>query len=177
MLTAPGTRFAALERRRHALLAELETLGDSALSFRPAPGAWSILEVVHHLVLVEQGILRPAHDGPAQLRRRRNFRERVGCAAVWLVFKLGLRVKIPTKRVRPQPGLNLSRLEQEWAASRTSLEAYLDSTPASMPSETMFRHPIGGPMNVEQTLLFLTRPFDHHRRQISRIRRSGAFPA
>jgi uncharacterized damage-inducible protein DinB len=158
-------------------LGELETLDDSALSFRPAPGTWSILEVVHHLVLVEQGIMRAAHDGPAQSRRRKNLRERVGCAAVWLVFKLGLRVKIPTNRVRPQPGLSLSRLEQEWAASRTSLEAYLDSTPAAKRSETMFRHPIGGPMNVEQTLLFLTRHFDHHRRQISRIRRSGAFPA
>lgn len=177
MLAAPRTRFAALERRRQALLAELETLDDAALSFRPAPGAWSILEVVHHLVLVEEGVLQAAHDGPGRPRRRKNLRERVGCAAVWLVFKLGLRVKIPTKRVRPQPGLSLSRLEQEWAASRTSLEAYLDSTRASMPSETMFRHPIGGPMNVEQTLLFLTRHFDHHRRQISRIRRSGAFPA
>ena len=177
MLAANRTRFAALERRRQALLGELETLGDSALSFRPAPGTWSILEVVHHLVLLEQGILRAVQDEPAQPRRRRNLRERVGCAAVWLVFKLGLRVKIPTNRVRPQPGLPLSRLEQEWAASRASLEAYLDSAPASMPSETMFRHPIGGPMNVEQTLLFLTRHFDHHRRQISRIRRSGAFPA
>ncbi len=177
MLAAPRKRFASLERRRQALLAELETLGDAALSFRPALGAWSLLEVVHHLVLVEQGILQPVQDGPDQPRTRRNLRERVGCTAVWLVFKLGLRVKIPTKRVRPQPGLGLSRLEQEWAASRTSLEAYLDSTPASLPSEMMFRHPIGGPMNVEQTLLFLTRHFDHHRRQISRIRRSGAFPA
>jgi uncharacterized damage-inducible protein DinB len=177
MLAANRTRFASLERRRQALLGDLETLGDAALSFRPAPGTWSLLEVVHHLVLVEQGILRPGHDRPDQPRRRKNLRERVGCAAVWLVFKLGLRVKIPTNRVRPQPGLSLSRLEQEWAASRMSLEAYLDSTPASMPSETMFRHPIGGPMNVEQTLLFLTRHFDHHRRQISRIRRSGAFPA
>jgi uncharacterized damage-inducible protein DinB len=177
MLAANRTRFAALERRRQALLGELETLGDSALSFRPAPGTWSLLEVVHHLVLVERGILQPVQDEPAQPRRRRNLRERVGCAAVWLVFKLGLRVKIPTKRVRPQPGLSLSWLDREWSASRTSLEAYLDSTPASKPSETMFRHPIGGPMNVEQTLLFLTRHFDHHRRQISRIRRSGAFPA
>lgn len=177
MLAAPRTRFAALERRRQALLGELETLGDAALSFRPAPGTWSILEVVHHLVLLEQGILRAAHEGPAQPRRRKNLRERIGCAGVWLVFKLRLRVRIPTNRVRPQPGLPLSRLKQEWAACRTSLEAYLDSTPASKLNETMFRHPIGGPMNVEQTLLFLTRHFDHHRRQISRIRRSGAFPA
>ncbi len=177
MLAAPRTRFAALERRRQALLGELETLGDAASSFRPALGTWSILEVVHHLVLVEQGILRAAHDGPGQPRRRRNLRERIGYAGVWLVFKLGLRVKIPTSRVRPQPGLPLSRLKREWADARTSLEVYLDSTPASKLSETMFRHPIAGPMNVEQSLLFVTRHFDHHRRQISRIRRSGAFPA
>ena len=66
---------------------------------------------------------------------------------------------------------------EEQADARTSLEVYLDSTPASKLSETMFRHPIAGPMNVEQSLLFVTRHFDHHRRQISRIRRSGAFPA
>ena len=177
MLAAPATRFAALQRRRQALLRELETLRDAALSFRPAPGVWSILEVVHHLVLVEQGIVQAAQDAPAQPRRRRSLRERVGYAGVWLVFKLGLRVRIPTNRVRPQPGLGFSRLKQEWAASRTSLKAYLDSTPASKLSETIFRHPIGGPMNVEQTLLFLIRHFDHHGRQISRIRRSGAFPA
>lgn len=177
MLSELQTQFDALEQRRHRLLSELARLGEAQLSFRPAPGAWSLLEVVHHLLLVDQAILRAAAHRPVQGRMRRSVRQRIGYAAVWLVLKLGVRVKIPVRSVAPQVGVSLGELREQWGDTRMALQARLNSITERTMRHALGRHPIAGPLNAVQTLLFLTRHFDHHARQINRIQGAAGFPA
>ncbi len=175
MLSKLQTRFDALEQRRHRLLGELARLGEAQLRFQPAPGAWSLQEVVHHLLLVDQAVLRAA-DRAAEVRMRRSLRERIGYVAVWLVLKLGVRVRVPVRGVAPQVGISLSELQEQWGETRIALKACLNSFTERTMQHTVARHPVGGPLNAVQTLLFLTRHFDHHMRQINRIQRAAGFP-
>jgi hypothetical protein len=50
----------ALDNQREALLDELEALDLAALRARPRPGAWSILEIVEHVVVAEEEALDQA---------------------------------------------------------------------------------------------------------------------
>ncbi len=176
MVSKLQTRFDALEQRRHRLVGELARLGEAQLRFQPAPGAWSLQEVVHHLLLVDQAVLRAA-DRAAEVRMRRSLRECIGYVAVWLVLKLGVRVRVPVRGVAPQVGISLSELQEQWDETRIALKACLNRFTERTVQHTVARHPIGGPLNAVQTLLFLTQHFDHHMRQINRIQRAAGFPA
>ncbi len=107
---------------------------------------------------------------------RRSLRECIGYVAVWLVLKLGVRVRVPVRGVAPQVGISLSELQEQWGETRIALKACLNRFTERTVQHTVARHPIGGPLNAVQTLLFLTRHFDHHMRQIDRIQRAVGFP-
>ena len=176
MLPALQGHFQALEDRRHQLLAELERCTTAQQVFQPAPDAWSLAGVAHHLVLVDQSTLQALSNGRRTGSMRRKLRHRVGSALVRLVFALGIRVKVPFRGIEPRPNVPLPELKQQWEEVRTAMAAYLDGITEDALHEPVLAHPIGGPMNIPQGLDFLVHHFDHHLRQVARIRRASAFP-
>ena len=176
MLSALQVHFDGLEQRRHALLAELERCTPEQRSFRSEEGVWSLGEVAHHLLLVEQGILGVLFDGGRAPPVSRGVRDRIGRAAVRLVFALGIRVKVPVRGVRPKGNVSLEEIRWQWDDTRAALAGYLEGITEATLRRPILGHPIAGPMDVLQGLVFLTQHFDHHLRQIARIRRATAFP-
>ncbi len=177
MLPSLQSQFDALEHRRHNLLAELERHTPEQRSFQPEPGAWSLAEVAHHLLLVEQGVLRVLSDAERAPPGPRRIRDWIGSAAARLVFALGIRVKVPVRGVRPKAGVPLEEIRQQWDDTRAAVAGYLEGTTEATLRRPVLRHPVSGPMDVLQGLIFLTRHFDHHLRQVARIRRAAAFPS
>lgn len=164
-----------LGQRREALLREAGALTEAQLTFQPVTGAWSIQQVIEHLLLVEGGIVeRVTTRLPRAVRIR--ARDRLGYAAVWIALRYGLRVKAPVQSVMPRQGITLSDGSERWRLLLGSLAAHLEAVPDEDLGLTVFKHPIGGPMTLDEALLFITRHFDHHLRQIARIRNSAGFP-
>lgn len=178
MLPKLQVHFDELERKRQLLFTELTRLSEEQLRFQPAAGKWSLLEVVHHLLLVERLVVSSAADRPARGRgrERRSIKARIGYAAVCMVLGLGVRVKVPLRSVVPETGASLGELEEEWDRTRVDLRACLDGISERTMGHTLVRHPIGGPLNAVRTVSFLTRHFDHHGRQVKRIQRAAGFP-
>ena len=90
-----------LDDRRRALLDSLESLSPEALRARPAEGAWSSLEILEHLVVAEQVILQGLPDPATLIDRPRSLRQRCTYPLVWLVLRLGIPVKAPSRRASP----------------------------------------------------------------------------
>lgn len=80
--SAPGASMNALERQRLVahlemteswLVDEVSGLSSAQLQFRPAPGSWSILEVIDHLVVCEpiywQDLQKALKTPPVSLNR------------------------------------------------------------------------------------------------------------
>ena len=176
MLPALQGHFQAMEDRRHQLLNELERCTASQRVFQPAPDAWSLGGVAHHLMLVEQATLQVLNNRRRAEPMRRRLRHVVGSVLVRLVFALGIRVKVPFRGIEPRPDVPLPELKQQWEQVRREMAAYLDGITEDALYPPVLAHPIGGPMNIPQGLDFLVRHFDHHLRQVARIRRAPAFP-
>ena len=176
MLPKLQVHFDNLERKRQLLFTELARLSEEQLRFQPAAGKWSLLEVVHHLLLVERMVVSSAADRPVRGRERRSLRARIGYAAVCMVLGLGVRVKVPLRSAVPETGASLGELEEEWDRTRVDLRCCLDGISERTMGHTLVRHPIGGPLNAVRTVSFLTRHFDHHGRQVKRIQRAAGFP-
>ena len=171
MLPELQQKFDAIEERRQALFDRLARDDDARLRYHPAPGSWSMLQVVEHLVLVEglvvKTMLRP--DRPVVQRR---WWHRIGAWLVSIVLGSGLRVPAPSRRVVPIADTPLHESRASWDDLRRQLLAFLNGTTAESARLLGFRHPVSGPLDVPASLDFIRTHFDHHMRQIARIESS-----
>lgn len=175
MLTELHARADELQERRATLLRDLSTLSETQLAFQPAAGAWSIRQVIEHLLLVDGGIIERVTTRSPRAGRRQ-LRDRLGYAAVWVALRYGLRVKAPVRGVLPAEGVALDAAAKRWGEVHRSLSAHLSGLGGQELSLFVFKHPIGGPMTLGEAIQFMTSHLEHHRRQIARIRQTAAFP-
>ena len=167
--------FQRIEIRRGALLAEADRLGVEQLTFRAEPNSWSTLDVLEHLVKVEEGIAERV-----RVREPRTWREaaraKAALGAMRVVFGLRRRVKVPVQGVLPLGGVTLSDLVRRWEAAQATLRTRLEAFGPGDWSRPMMRHPLIGLLTPAEGLAFIHWHMGHHRRQIARIRRAAGYP-
>jgi hypothetical protein len=156
----------SLRGERGAFLTEVHALGDRA-SRTPEGGGWSAVQVAQHLMLAETAFLEAVESGRPV--RRRPIRDALGSAAVKAAFRVGLRVRIPTPRVDPDPPLPLPEVERRWRDVAERLDRTLRERARRAPREPVIRHPIAGPFAPDAAARFLRSHIRHHRRQLRRL--------
>ncbi len=159
------------------MLAELGQMSEAQRRFRPHADAWSPTQVCHHLLLAQRGSVGSIEKVRGKKARHRSLGQRLGHRAVRLVLRLGLRVKNPAPSAAPDPAISFEELEPEWAGERARLRRLLESMGEHALGEAGMKHPVAGPLTVEESLTFLAGHVEHHLRQIGRIRAHPDFPA
>ena len=161
-----------LERHRAALLAGLAPLTPEQLGYRPSAERWHMLDIVEHLIIIEELVLRSLGTRPGPLPAVARLQGAMRLTALRLYLRAGGKIQAPTRAIFPRGSISLSELHDRWARTgagyRTALEAF-DRTDLIRP---MMKHPIIGKLTPVQTLTFLDAHLSHHRRQIERLRRS-----
>ena len=167
-------KFEQLDRATARLLADAEALGPAATR-QPAPGAWSAVQVVHHLFFIEGRMLKTIQSklqDPADLLHP-SLLTRLRALAVRVLLRLpGLRVKAP-KGVATLTDANelppLDSLKTDWQALRRQWEQLLNEYPGPLLGRAIFPHPRAGMLNIYQLLDFLVDHLLHHQQQLNRI--------
>lgn len=174
MLPRLRAQLDALSARRAKFEAEARALSEAQLRFRPAEGAWSIAEVAQHVLQVEREVTKAAAKPGVERRgRRRTPREWAGMILFLAVVKANYRIRVPQKvagRVTPATDPDMDALWLEWRQLHDTLERHLETINQENLGDMAFKHPIVGPTSVRGMLPFLTQHFDHHMRQVGRIR-------
>jgi hypothetical protein len=165
-----------LAEQKAQFLGTLEGFSAEQLSFRIKPDAWNVVQVGHHVVLAEQGTADSIKQHRGIRSGKRRLHHRLGYLLLWGVLKTGLRVKNPVPAAAPDADIDLGRLEQLWDKARGDLGEVLSEVKERGLQYAAFKHPVGGPFTVEDSLEFLVAHLDHHLRQIERIRRNPSFP-
>ena len=129
-----------IEHERQAVLADVNELGSEQLVFRPEAGSWSALEVVEHLVKVEEGIV--SH---VKKREPRTWGEaargRLSLEVVSVCFRLGRRLRVPVQAIMPQGGATLSDLDARWVAAQEAMRRTVGGFGPGEYARPMMRHP------------------------------------
>ena len=168
-------RTTTLDRVRDEFLARVRAASAAQRMFRPAPEAWSMLEVTEHLVLAEEKGLLGMLKGPPQGTTATPM-ARLRMVAVRFVMKTDIRVKVPVARVLPQGEATLPELEARWGEARRGLELILEPITATDAGMARYRHPIAGWVTAPEGVSFIADHIRHHARQLVRIQRSAGFP-
>ena len=161
-------QYDRFENERKTLLDQLESHGAAALAHAPGPGAWSVAQIIMHLVMVEQSSL-------AYLLRKRelggssNAGSLSGLRLALLNMTLGLplRFKAPPV-VADVPECTHAEAVAAWGAVRVELQRALTALPPAILHHGLFKHPIAGRFTPEEGLRFMSAHLRHHHGQIER---------
>jgi hypothetical protein len=177
MQTDLGRRLDEMDARKDVLLGGLSATSAERLVFRPGGTGWCALDVVQHVVLVEEGVV-------AYVRRKLEAPPRavgpfhgVKRLLLVLVLKSPLRFRAPVPQVVPAETLPIAEIAPRWERVRGNLRETLAGLGEERLRAMLFRHPAAGPLDAAGTLDFLDEHAKHHDAQIRRIWRSSGCPA
>lgn len=180
MLPSLRSQLDAVVARRSNFEAHVRGMSEAQLRFRPARGSWSVGEVAEHLLHVEREIVKASTRPDVQRRGQRRTPKQ------WLLTKgfravtlFNIRIKIPEKvagLVTPGSTPDMAAIWKEWREMHEQLERFLDTLGPADVDDMAFRHPVMGPTSIGGILPFFINHFDHHMRQVRRIRAAAGFP-
>jgi len=172
-----AARLDELDARRDALVGALAAGSAERLAFRADGKGWNALDVVQHLVLVEEGVLGYARKKLLAPPQPVSLRDRGKLVLLVGVLRSPIRFGAPTPLVIPTETLPLDVSAGRWGKVREGLRDLLLGLPAERRRALFFRHPLGGPLDPAGTLTFLAEHARHHEAQLRRIRRAPGCPA
>ncbi|WP_299990639.1 DinB family protein [uncultured Pontibacter sp.] len=165
------SRYLKLEESRNRLIGELEGLDEELLNRPAATGKWSINQIVAHLIQVEQltnsYIQRKVQEEELESA---SLAHTLRSLLLRVALHSGMKFKAPAAVAKVPAHASLNSLRIQWDAARYQLEDTLTELPRPLLDKCVFRHPYAGMLTITQTLAFLQDHFDHHARQISRLR-------
>jgi len=170
----------SISRDRLGLRESVELLAPEQTDFRPAPGSWSIDDVLHHLALAEE-----ASAKLMAFLHERALKESVGpdpepdrsvLRSIDSVVDGADGKATAPDRVAPrskvEAPLALARLE----SARSRILESLEALSAFDGRKLTYRHPFFGELDLYQWLLIGGWHERRHTRQIERIKSHSGFP-
>lgn len=168
-------RFDVIEDQRRSLQNEALGLSEAQLLWAP-PAAWSIGQVIEHLVLSDETIGQAQNPGALGSEGLifRLVPPSWRFALVVRALKRNTALPLPSPEIEPSGQVSLSHLLERWDSSRAQMQQALATL---QDHEKRYFHPVLGPLTAAQMLELGETHTAYHRRQIAAIRHDNAFPA
>lgn len=166
-------RLKLLDKKLNQLLEELKYYSEDQLNRKPGVGKWSVIQVMHHLLLAETGSLN-------YLQKKLGYNPELSNAGIqswvrkqalkfflWAPIKWKAPPKIGDEYLPAYAGFwDTAKL---WKEQRTNLKAYLGTLPPDIFKKEAYNHPRAGRMDIKGMIGFFDQHFDRHHKQIRRI--------
>lgn len=161
-----------LDKKLVELISMVSAMTVEERSQNPAPGAWSVLEVMEHLRRAEalSGEYLRKKAMSAKPLSKKSIRSTLREAVLGWYLNAPIKFKAPAiVNEESFPGhLELDGQADEWRRERAQLRSWLSGQPADYFKRQGYRHPLAGRMTVNGMLKFFEWHFDRHRKQIDR---------
>lgn len=158
--------------RVNELFTEMNQYTDASLNRRPTDGGWSVIQIMHHLILSEELSL-------AYIRKKIGFNgpfERVTpwshgrSLLLWLSLSAPIKFKAPamiSKEALPEQA-SLTETRDRWLKVRADWANFWQNMPDDLLDKAVYKHPRAGKLGWSGTLRFFDVHFKRHRAQMRR---------
>jgi len=165
--------FDTLETQRGTLLNQVEKISEDQFLKSPAPGKWSISQILTHLITSEQlsiAYMKKKSLGIGEL-------DDSGLIESLKMVVLKISQRIPSVKFKAPavvlektpPPLTHQQVIQQWYATRQDLLKFLQSIDDKNIRKKIYKHPIAGRLDVTQALTFFHEHIHHHWPQVKRL--------
>jgi hypothetical protein len=164
------SQLSRLEADRKNLFNDLKKHSDELLNKKPRPGAWSVAEVLAHMMAAEEyslkylqkKVINTAESGEESLKNKWRW------LLVQAVFTFNIKFKSPDL-VEPKIGFTtLAELDNRWTATRNETTKIISTLSDKEMNKTLWKHAVAGKMNLHHMVQFFGIHYGRHRKQIDR---------
>lgn len=159
-----------LDQKLVALLHDLKNYSDAKLNEQPKENAWSVLQIMQHLIKAEAGAI-------AYVQKKLSFEPALETAGVKSSFNsimLNIALSSPFKVNAPEQisgdnlltNLTFWDVAKQWKQQRKELKTYLEGLPSELYAKDVYKHPMTGKMTLANMLSFFNTHVDRHTKQI-----------
>ncbi len=155
-----------------ALLEEMAPYDDEQLNRSPAPGQWSPMQVLHHLILVEELALKyvqkKLHFQPEMPKA--SWKEYGRCLALRLYLYTPFKFQAPDAvgESKLPAYASLEQTRQQWLQVNLHWKTFLETMPDGLCDRAVFKHPLVGRLSWVGMFDFFSAHLLRHRKQIRR---------
>ena len=157
-----------LDSAHDKLIATITPLCPEVFSRRPAENEWSVAEIVHHLHLVEDRVIKELEKGLANPPQRLALLRRL--VPIAIVGSRLIKVKAP-KAMNPIAPPDKERSIAAFDATRVKLKELWASSGPDRLKQVLFKHPFLGAINGVTTVSFVGYHEQRHLKQIREVLR------
>lgn len=173
MISTLKNDFNEIETSRTQLFKDLENLTEDQLNFKPSPSEWSILEVMHHLMMAEGGSvlylqkkLTNGLEGIPEVDAEADER----FSQLTDYMQGDNRTQAPPVVSPTFERSTLTATREGWDKIRQDTATQLERFGETDLNKATYKHFVAGRMTVGQMLGFFRLHFNRHLNQIDRIK-------
>ncbi len=155
-----------LDSQHRQLLETITPIDDERFAHRPTKAEWSLAEVVHHLCLVEQHVIKVLETALADPPQRHGLWQRV--VPLWIVGSRSIRVKAP-KSVEPLNAPPKEDVIDNYRRTRATLREFGITHGRSRLQQLTMKHPFLGNLDGVGAVSFVGYHERRHYKQILEI--------
>lgn len=161
-----------LNQELESLLAFLSSFPSEKLQEKPSPSAWSVVEVMQHLMLAERlsvGYVRKKIQYPHGLKKP-GIENHLRLVMLRFFMDAPIKFKAPAIVSEQQFSneVDFETLAKKWREIRTDMGKLLDEIPPELEDTNIYKHAMAGRLTLEGMFQFFTGHFRRHRKQIER---------
>ncbi|MFN7117073.1 MAG: DinB family protein [Saprospiraceae bacterium] len=162
-----------IDTKLNKLLSDLQQYSDEKLNHKPTPESWSVVQVLQHLMLVENASAK-------YVQKKLSYNpklSKVNLGTAWRMLILKSYNWLPIKLKAPSYVNENNFAEQavladvaaKWQEQRRQLRDYLATLPDTIYDKEVYKHPLAGRLSLNGMLQFYEGHFDRHYKQIQRL--------
>ena len=163
------SNYEILESLKVSLIRNITNLSQEQLRNRPSPGSWNLIELVTHLMYVENYALNQLKDHLGK-KIKKSVIDRIRFFVVRRILSLNIKVKVPIKAVDPSDcDTHLEKTFSKWTQCRLDLRKIINNFSNDDFKYCYFYHPYAGRFTLNDGLIFLIDHWRHHQRQLDNL--------
>lgn len=162
-----------IDTKLNQLLTDLKQYSDEKLNHQPTPESWSVLQVLQHMMLVENASQK-------YVQKKLSYNPKLSKAnlgTVWRMFILKSYNWLPIKLKAPSyvnennfaEKATLADVAAQWQTQRQHLQDFLVALPEAIFDKEVYKHPLAGRLSLLGMLRFYEGHFDRHYKQIQKL--------
>lgn len=161
-----------LDAELQALLTFLAQYTDDELNKKPSENAWSVNQVLQHIMIGERGALEYLKKKTTNWKgeiKKASATSRLRAILIATALSQPLKIKAPEiATVGMLDEVEFSKIKEDWLTHRSELRKYLLSLDAALLDADCYKHPVAGKMDAWGMLDFFKSHFQRHEKQIRR---------
>jgi uncharacterized damage-inducible protein DinB len=162
-----------LDSTHDRLLATITLVQEEIFSQRPGKDEWSVAEIIHHLCLVEERVIKDLEKAIAGRPQKISFLRRLVPTSI--VAARLLRVKAP-KAVNPLNAPEKQVVIENFNAARQRLKQLCSDHGKARLKQVIFKHPFLGDLDGIKTVSFVGYHELRHFKQVREVLRRLQHP-